>query len=169
MGRELLRYRVFEQSLRKAEAYLAELGCQWRLCEELFKADTLSRINRPEYSQPICTAVQAAIVDLLASFAIHPRAVVGHSSGEIAAAYCFGAISQKSAWRIAYYRGCFAAALVGSNRPNGAMVFVNLSESQARIYISRLKVGTGMNGLVVACINSHQNVTISGEETQYEI
>ena len=46
------------------------------------------------------------------------------------------------------------------------MVSVKLSESQAETYISRPKVETGTNRLVVACINSHQNVTISGEETQ---
>lgn len=166
MGRELLRHGVFERSLREAEAYMAELGCQWRLCEELLKNDPQSKINRPEYSQPICTAVQVAIVDLLASFAIRPRGVVGHSSGEIAAAYCLGAIPQKSAWRIAYYRGLFAATLVGSHQPTRAMVSVNLSESQARTYISKVKTEASRNGLVVACINSHQNVTISGEETK---
>ena len=166
MGRDLLRYRVFERSLREAEIYMAELGCQWRVFEELFKPDAQSQINRPEYSQPICTALQVAIVDLLASFTIRPRAVVGHSSGEIAAAYCFGAISRKSAWRIAYYRGFFAAALVRSHTPSGAMVSVNLSESQAQTYISRVKSEADGKRLVVACINSHQNVTISGEETQ---
>lgn len=166
MGRDLLKYAVFGRSLRESEEYLAELGCQWRLREELFKDDTQSHINRPEYSQPICTAVQVAIVDLLASFAIRPNAVVGHSSGEIAAAYCIGAISQKSAWRIAYFRGLFATALIRSDRPRGAMLSVNLSEREARTYISRVKVEPGSNGLVVACINSHKNVTISGAEAQ---
>ena len=44
-------------------------------------------INLPEYSQPLSTAVQIALLELLASFGIAPKAVVGHSSGEIAAAY----------------------------------------------------------------------------------
>lgn len=44
-------------------------------------------INKPEYSQPLATAVQIALVELLKSFGIVPKAVVGHSSGEIAAAY----------------------------------------------------------------------------------
>lgn len=166
MGRDLLRYAVFERSLRESEEYMADLGCQWRLREELFKDSSESHINRPEYSQSICMAVQIAIVDLLASFAMRPSAVVGHSSGEIAAAYCCGAISRQSAWRIAYYRGLFAAALVRSDRPCGAMVSVKLSETEARTYISRVKVEAGRNGLVVACINSHQNITISGEEDQ---
>ena len=165
MGRDLMRYAAFKRSLCECEEYMAELGCRWQLRQELTKDNTQSRINRPEYSQPICTAVQVAIVDLLASFAIYPRAVVGHSSGEIAAAYCLGAICSKSAWRIAYYRGLFATTLVGPDRPGGSMLSVNLSESQAQTYISRVKTEAGSIGLVVACINSHQNVTISGEKT----
>jgi acyl transferase domain-containing protein len=44
------------------------------------------RLHRPEFSQPLCTALQLALVNLLRSFDIKPDAVVGHSSGEIAAA-----------------------------------------------------------------------------------
>lgn len=51
--------------------------------DELHNSDT---INLPEYSQPLSTALQIALVELLKSFGIVPKAVVGHSSGEIAAA-----------------------------------------------------------------------------------
>jgi acyl transferase domain-containing protein len=44
-------------------------------------------IDKPAYSQPISTAIQLALVELMESFRITPKAVVGHSSGEIAAAY----------------------------------------------------------------------------------
>jgi acyl transferase domain-containing protein len=44
------------------------------------------KIHRPECSQPLCTALQIALVDLLRSFGCLPSAVLGHSSGEIAAA-----------------------------------------------------------------------------------
>lgn len=43
-------------------------------------------IDRPEYSQPLSTAIQIGLVELLKSFGVVPKAVVGHSSGEIAAA-----------------------------------------------------------------------------------
>lgn len=43
-------------------------------------------INDPAYSQPLCTALQIALVDLLESFGVTPDTVIGHSSGEIAAA-----------------------------------------------------------------------------------
>ena len=54
--------------------------------DELAKNSSISNINDPAYSQPLCTAIQIAIVDLLRSFGIQTAAVVGHSSGEIAAA-----------------------------------------------------------------------------------
>lgn len=38
-------------------------------------------LHKPEYSQPICTAVQIALVDLLERWGITPQATIGHSSG----------------------------------------------------------------------------------------
>ena len=44
-------------------------------------------MDHPDFSQPICTALQIALVDLLSSLGVTARTVVGHSSGEIASAY----------------------------------------------------------------------------------
>jgi len=106
MGRELLaKYPIFKRSLLDAEAYLQTLGCHWHLMgklryiflmyslvllirglDELQKGKSESNVNNPAYSQPLCLALQVALVDLLEGFGIVPAAVVGHSSGEIAAA-----------------------------------------------------------------------------------
>lgn len=53
---------------------------------ELLKSSDQSRLLEPEYSQPMCTAIQIALVDLLCSVGVKPHTVIGHSSGEIAAA-----------------------------------------------------------------------------------
>lgn len=55
--------------------------------DELQVSESESHVNQPEYSQTMTTALQVALVDLLRSWNLVPRAVVGHSSGEIAAAY----------------------------------------------------------------------------------
>ena len=107
MGRELMLYSVFEASLQAADLYFKEeFACPWSLlgeplirpflgrflqiAEECNKDKENSKINSPNFSQPICTALQIALVDLLRSWGISASAVVGHSSGEIAAAYvCF--------------------------------------------------------------------------------
>ena len=52
----------------------------------MMNENSCDAIDRPEYAQPITTALQISLVELLRSFDILPSAVVGHSSGEIAAA-----------------------------------------------------------------------------------
>jgi acyl transferase domain-containing protein len=98
MGLELLRYPTFERALSTINSIFAKLGCEWSLVGKcVFNclrqlidfADEMkdqTHIDLPEYSQPLCTALQIALVDLLAEFRIIPSAVIGHSSGEIAAA-----------------------------------------------------------------------------------
>lgn len=103
-----------------------------------------------------------ALVDLLASWNIRPSAVVGHSSGEIAAAYCVGGLSRESAWKVAYYRGIVASRLVESNhQPCGSMMAVALSEQEVQQYLVQV---TGKGDIAVICINSPTNVTITGTE-----
>lgn len=77
-------------------------------------------IDAPEYSQPLCTVLQIALVELLKSFNINASAVVGHSSGEIAAAYAAGALSLPLACKIAYFRGQLVGKLKAETSLQGA-------------------------------------------------
>lgn len=89
MGVELLQaYRVFRDSVARSAALLSSFGCQWDPVTELQRPKDKSRLKSPEISQPICTVLQVGLVDLLRSWGVTPSKVVGHSSGEIAAAYC---------------------------------------------------------------------------------
>lgn len=107
-------------------------------------------------SQPLCTAVQVILVDLLQAAGIHFTAVVGHSSGEIAAAYAAGFISAHDAIRIAYYRG-FCARLA---KQQGAMLAAGLSWGEAQDFVN-LPAFKGRLG--VAAHNSSSGVTLSGD------
>lgn len=82
MGRELIGHHAFNLSLQESQDELIGLGCKWLLEDEMF-AEQESKIDSPEYAQPLCTALQIALVDLLRTWGIKPSAVVGHSSGEI--------------------------------------------------------------------------------------
>ena len=120
-----------------------------------------SRIAQPFLSQPTTTAVQIALVDLLSIWGIIPNAVVGHSSGEIAAAYAAGALSLADCMLIAYRRGCFAENLK-KTRPDrpGAMLAIGASPAKIRPMLQRL----GSAQAVIACVNSPSLVTASGDE-----
>ncbi|KAF1941682.1 hypothetical protein EJ02DRAFT_491319 [Clathrospora elynae] len=165
MGRELLHYPVFKKSLRQCETVIKSLGADWSLMEELLKDKSTSRVNEATFSQPLCTALQVALVDLLASWKIHPQSVVGHSSGEIAAAYATGALSIESAVTVAYFRGLLSP-MVKSMGYEGRMMAVGLSESDANSEITEL--GESFGKATVACVNSPRGVTISGDVAAVE-
>lgn len=93
--------------------------------------------------------------------------VVGHSSGEIATAYCAGAISRDAAWKLAYYRGVVALSLIRSNKELGAMMSVGLSAAEVEAYL--FEMGSKDGVISIACINSPRNVTISESETQISL
>ncbi|OAQ57609.1 polyketide synthase [Pochonia chlamydosporia 170] len=161
MGRELCAYPAFQESLQAASVYLVSIGSSWSLMAELHRNQELSRISSPDLSQPICTALQIALVDLLRTWGIRPTAVVGHSSGEIAAAYAKGAISRESAWKISYHRGYLCSCIRGfAPTLHGSMLATGLGLDDVQPYIERLSQGNA----TVACVNSPHSTTISGDE-----
>ncbi|PYH88158.1 ketoacyl-synt-domain-containing protein [Aspergillus ellipticus CBS 707.79] len=164
MGRELAVYPTFASALLDAEQYLTSLGCAWKVTEELDRPEESSKINDPALAQPLCTILQVALLELLAERNITPSAVVGHSSGEIAAAYCVGALSKHSAYKVAYYRGLFTAKLTHNTAKKGSMIAVSLSETDVQPYLERVRSEVG-GQLDVGCINSPKNVTLTGDES----
>ncbi|OJD32113.1 polyketide synthase [Diplodia corticola] len=155
MGRELMVYSAFQESLEAAAGHLKTFGCSWDLLDELLADEQTSRINEPEVSQPACTALQIALVDLLVTWGIRPSVVIGHSSGEIAAAYAKGSISREAAYSIAYHRGRLSAAL----KKDGSMLAVGLGEEAVLPFVKKASKGD----VVVACVNSPSSVTLSGD------
>jgi acyl transferase domain-containing protein len=99
MGRELMQLQPFRDSVLKSENILAGLGAPargWSLQEQMFN-DGPSRLGEAEIAQPITTCLQIALLDLLRSLGVDGSAVVGHSSGEIAAAYAAGGLDHRTA------------------------------------------------------------------------
>ncbi|VUC32029.1 unnamed protein product [Clonostachys rosea] len=164
MGLELMKYPVFRDALMAADKAFKDLGCEWSIIDALGDKE---RINQPDHSQPLCTALQIGLVQLLESFGVVPAAVVGHSSGEIAAAYTTGALDAASAYKAAYYRGLVAQKLKATTKTPGAMLSVNLPPTEAQDYLksNAEKLGTALS---VACLNSPTNCTVSGEESSID-
>jgi len=162
MGRELVSFDVFASSVRESAACLTELGCPWDAWAELMAPESGSKVNKAEYSQPLCLVLQIALVDLAEQWGVKPFAVVGHSSGEIAAAYAAGALSRKDCLKVAYHRG-IASNLAKARNPNGSMMAVGLPAVEVETYLAR----TG-GAVVLACINSPESVTLAGDRSALE-
>jgi acyl transferase domain-containing protein len=163
MGKELIEQSpLFENVLRKCDEVLARLPepPSWSIMKEISNCHDISNVYKSLYSQPLCTSLQLGLVILLRSWGISPVAVVGHSSGEIAAAYTAGLVSLEDAIIIAYYRGRFLDCITSndSQKPKGSMCAVGMSRSDA------LRALEPYGGRVqLAAANSLSSCTLSGD------
>ncbi|OAA40384.1 nonribosomal peptide synthase [Beauveria brongniartii RCEF 3172] len=166
MGRDMMHQSpLFRRTIADCESVLQALppkdAPMWSLSEELKKDVSTSRLGEAEISQPLCTAVQLALVNVLTASGVHFDAVVGHSSGEIAATYASGIINLKGAMQIAYYRGLYAKLARGKSDESGGMMAVGLSMNDA-VKLCRLPEFEGR--IQVAASNAPQSVTLSGDK-----
>ncbi|KAF3223872.1 hypothetical protein TWF679_000305 [Orbilia oligospora] len=151
-------FAVFRNAIAEMDSVLQKLphAPRWHLKDILCDSKATSRIQDPVYSQPACTAIQVGLVLLLQSWGVKPNVVIGHSSGEISAAFAAGFISLAEAIAIAFYRGYS----VRVNNLDGAMIAAGISQEQADSIIKKLQL---VEKVRVACINSQESVTISGD------
>ncbi len=130
------------------------------MAEELLRQDNPARIQSAEISQPLCTAVQLALVDLLRECGITFSAVVGHSSGEIAAAYAAGVLNATDAMLIAYYRGYHSHRMLPSYGTLGKMMSVGMATKDAEAFCQQPRY---RGRICVAAKNSRSSTTLSGD------
>lgn len=90
-------------------------------------------------------------METLRSWKIEADVALGHSSGEIAAAYTAGAISMKAAMAIACMRGATAQ----KSKRRGGMAAVGLGREEVLPFLE--------DGVVIACENSQRSTTLSGD------
>lgn len=169
MGAELVETSPFAASrIAELDAALQNLPVpsdrpSWTLRDQLLAANGSSRIAEAALSQPLCTAVLILLVDILREAGISFTAVVGHSSGEIGAAYAAGLVSAQDGIRIAYFRGVHAklASSPNSHAPRGAMIAIGASFEDAKALCREDRFAGRMQ---VAAVNSSSSVTLSGDE-----
>jgi len=156
MGKDLMQdFPSYLKTIRDLDTMLQSLGPYaptWSIERELLVPKATSSIDEVHLSQPLCTAVQIALVDLLSAWGIKPVAAVGHSSGAIGAAYASGSITKKQAIMYAFFRGIAVHELTA----RGTMLAVGLSAEEVEPYLEE--------GVVIACYNSPSNITLSGDE-----
>ena len=166
MGAQLIRSSGFaRERIQFLEQSLATLPPSdrpaWSIKDELLAGKDTSRLSEAALAQPLSTAIQILLIDLLKAAGVTFTAVVGHSSGEVAAAYAAGFIPAHDAIRVAYYRGLFAR-LAGneSTGQQGTMMAVGTSWEDAQ---DTVNLESFKGRVIVAAHNSPASVTLSGD------
>lgn len=165
MGRELIeKSPLFKATLERCDQVLQSLpdAPQWTVIDELMRSKEDTKLMQTAYSQPICTALQLALVEQFKSWGVEPSATVGHSSGEMAAAYAAGILSFEDTIVTAYYRGLYmsnTSITPAEGAKKGSMMAVGLTESEC---ITELKEYKGR--ICIGAINSPSSITLSGDE-----
>lgn len=134
----------------------------WSLLKELVEPRSPELLRSPEFSQPLVTALQLVLMAILEDWGVTPQAVVGHSSGELAAACAAGYLSKEDALKAAYYRGQAAKHCKAEPTPVG-MLAVGLGPEQVMKYIQG-----SITTVQIACFNSPNSVTLSGSLSSLE-
>ena len=144
---------------------------EWRrysdvsLREACFSAGQ-EELNEVRLAQPSIFMIQCALVELLATWGVHPDCVVGHSSGEVAAAYASGALSLADATHLVYHRATLQQRVAGSGR----MLAIGLDRPGVEGLLEEAGVSFrsgdhGRSRVEIACENSPANTVICGRES----
>ena len=125
----------------------------WSLLDVLNASPQASPLDRVDVVQPSLFAVMVSLAELWRSYGIHPDAVVGHSQGEIAAAYVAGALSLHDAARITALRSKALTTIAGT----GTMASIPLPAADVAV-----RLATHGGDLSIAAINGPTATVITG-------
>ncbi|KAI0384272.1 putative polyketide synthase [Hypomontagnella monticulosa] len=159
MGRIAMReFPSFLDTIQRLDRVLAKLrpAPPYKIADILLgePSEVTDIMDEPHVAQPLCTAVQIALVDLFSQWDIEPLVSIGHSSGEIGAAYAAGLISAPEAIVAAHCRGVSVREYSGE----GGMLAVGLGAEEALEFLP-----ADPAEISIACENSSQSVTLSGK------
>ncbi len=126
----------------------------WSVIDMLHSPDLPIEIRRACRAQPLLFALQVATVEALAEQGLHPSVAVGHSVGEIGAAWCAGALDLDNAIRVVLAR----SERQEITRHQGGMAAVLVSASEMQTLLDH---GT-FQDLEIAAINSARSITVAG-------
>ncbi|GGB49000.1 type I polyketide synthase [Roseibium aquae] len=149
----------FQKAFEKVDKIFMGIG-GWSLLTMLFAEDLETDIERAEVAQPLLFAIQVALVESLRSRGIEADGVAGHSVGEVAAAWCAGALSLDHAVKLIHARSSGQEVV----RDLGSMAALLLPADRAQAAIKE----SGFPQLELAAINSPRSVTISGASESLE-
>lgn len=154
MGRELLKEEPLFKETIEAIDEIIKTDFGWSLMEVLINEQAEERFNEIDVIQPAIFAIQLALAELWKSWGITPDAVVGHSMGEVAAAYTAGILNLKDAVQVVCSRSLLLKQLGGQ----GSMMVTDLTPEQAQEWIKGYE-----DDIAIAAINSPTSTVLSGD------
>lgn len=149
----------FREALREIDGQFSKVQ-KWSLVDMLFAEDLATRLRHATYSQPLLLGLQVAIVRVLEESGVTAAATMGHSVGEIAAAWAAGALSLEQAIDVVTARSRHQESV----RDSGAMAALMLSEREARRFLK----ASNSPAVDIAAVNSWRSVTVSGPTSDIE-
>ena len=154
MGVELFNSEaVFRRTIKECDCIIGQ-HADWSLVEELTKGEAESRIEESLIAHPCNFSIQVALVALLRSWGVEPGAVVGHSSGEVAAAHTAGVFDLNDAIHIIWHHCLLMQKVVGK----GCMAHISLPWDEVRDL-----AGDHLDRVTIAAINSPKSTVLSGD------
>ncbi|MDJ0843672.1 type I polyketide synthase [Crocosphaera sp.] len=154
MGRELLAQEaVFRAVIEECDSLIQKYA-QWSLLEQFTVPECESRLQETEVAQPALLALQVGLAQLWRSWGIEPKAVVGHSLGEVAAAHFAGVLTLEEAVCLI----CHRSQLMQQATGNGKMLAVELQAAEVQLLLE-----SWSGQLEIAAINSPSSTVVSGK------
>ena len=122
-------------------------------------------LDEVQLAQPAIFMIQCALVELFKTWGVYPDCVVGHSSGEVAAAYASGALSLADATRLVFHRATLQQRVAGSGR----MLAIGLDRPGVEELLDGLDIPFRLDGdrtvrVEIACENAPANTVVCGRE-----
>ncbi|MDO0938934.1 beta-ketoacyl synthase N-terminal-like domain-containing protein [Streptomyces sp. DG2A-72] len=159
MGRELLQSStVFRATLERCAEIIGDETDGWSLLEAL-RGEETQWLKRTAYVQPALWAMSAALADHWRAWGIEPDMVLGQSQGEIAAAYCAGALTLEQSGRLS----CLRARLIDELAPPGAMAWLPLPPADVPGLLAEWSVDAQ-----VAVAESVSSAVVSGSQGEID-
>lgn len=159
MGRGLLDDPLFLDVVKEIDLLFRQYA-DFSLLDELQGRNGTGRYEFTEVAQPALFAIQVGLTCMLKRAGVEPVAVVGHSVGEIAAAWTCGALTLPDAVKVVYHR----SRLQGMTRGLGEMTAVSIGSAKAVELLSQL----ALPSLTLAACNSPNGVTIAGSASELD-
>ncbi|HYQ68098.1 type I polyketide synthase [Actinophytocola sp.] len=149
---------VFAEAVAECEVALSAF-VDWSVTDVIRQAPGAPSMDRVDVVQPVSFVMMVSLARLWGYHGVRPDAVVGHSQGEIAAAYVAGALSLVDAARVVALRSqAIARHLAG----HGAMMSVALPLADVEPRV------VDHDGLSVATVNGPSSVVVAGDPDAVE-